>query len=258
MQLPELSGKSILSVAHFELLGALRVPFFEVQSTVINLDGGIPFFAERLVFRKSTPTTQSFPVEIELEESDVVLETILRFTYPLPEPVLLDLDDVCDAYQAATKYQLLKAMQALRRTFLAPRFVDSEPVRVYAIAKRFDMEEVAEIAAKQAMKFPPIWPDCEEFKDMSAQDYHALISMHRARGRAASACLDDPQLKEILRECSSCANSRRFWWKRYVEKARPMLMEAPTSDIICRAGFVAEMVDAVPCRYCCEMTNTLA
>ena len=36
--------------------------------------------------------------EIALPESDFVVETLLRFIYPLPDPVLLDLDDIVDVY----------------------------------------------------------------------------------------------------------------------------------------------------------------
>ncbi|KAI0945161.1 hypothetical protein AcV7_001775 [Taiwanofungus camphoratus] len=161
---------------------------FLVSKSIIM--AGSDYF-RRLLSSYPLSSSASPTIIDNMPESGATIETILRLTYPVPEPILCDLDDVCDAYEAAKKYQMSKAQYSLRRMFSASRFMDVEPVRVYAIARRFGLEDVAENAAKHVLKSPPVWPNYEEFNDISAREYHALIKLHRKRGSAAAACLDD-------------------------------------------------------------------
>ncbi|KAI0699041.1 hypothetical protein C8T65DRAFT_660180 [Cerioporus squamosus] len=66
-------------------------------------------------------------------ESDFVLEVLLRFIH-FEEPVLLDLDDIVDVLEAATKYEIHIAIQGLTKAL--PRFLDKDPLRVFSVGRR--------------------------------------------------------------------------------------------------------------------------
>ncbi|GBE89286.1 hypothetical protein SCP_1502940 [Sparassis crispa] len=94
-----------------------------------------------------------------------------------------------------------KVLHALRRMLAAPRFLAHEPVRVYAVALRYGLEDLAREAAAHALRFPVDWPNYEEFKDVSEYDYHMLLSLHRERARGAVACLAHPSVLTSLGTC---------------------------------------------------------
>ncbi|GJE98360.1 BTB domain-containing protein [Phanerochaete sordida] len=200
-----------------------------------------PFFRD--LVREPTSSTTRFVLEIP--ESDAVLEALLRFAYPGPDPVLHDLDDVTEAYAAAQKYQLGATVQALERAMLAPRFTASEPLRVYAVARRLGLEDIADAAAFSACKTPPAaWPFCEELAQISAAQYHELLVYHRRRGALAVQAL---QTHDLGAPCARCGKP---WAKKYRSKAGKVLLEAPADVRVFEVEFVAKLARDISCKEC--------
>ncbi|CDO76671.1 hypothetical protein BN946_scf184305.g3 [Trametes cinnabarina] len=198
-------------------------------------------------------------LEIALPESEFVLETLLRYIYPLPEPVLLDLDDIAAVYDAAAnRYSFACATSALQRALSSPRFLDAEPVRIYALAKRFGLEDLARTALRDTLRHPAVWPDYDEFTEMPASHYRTPLAAHRAIRRDAVECLRSLDLTEkalphtarTLPVALRCNRGFKCWWEEYKERACPLLLEIPTSDRVCDAAFVAELADDVGCLDC--------
>ncbi|OSD02539.1 hypothetical protein PYCCODRAFT_1467596 [Trametes coccinea BRFM310] len=224
--------------------------------------------AKNSTARQDTVVGQDFSelCEIALPESDFVVETLLRFIYPLPDPVLLDLDDLVDVYVAATeRYSIAYATAALQRALSSPRFLDQDPVRVYAIAQRFALEELAKDATRSALKHPSDWPNYEEFRNMSADHYHSLLTTHRRIAREAAVCVASPFLFQRARpvmlanmssRASVCSKSFTCWWEKYVERAKPVLLDTPTSDKVCSPAFVAGLATHIACQSCREALLT--
>ncbi|CCM00279.1 uncharacterized protein FIBRA_02309 [Fibroporia radiculosa] len=211
------------------------------------------YFRDRLA--STPPSSAQNPAVIDgLPESDATMETILRLIYPVPEPLLCDLDDLSDAYNAATKYKMQKAQLTLERMLLAPRFLEAEPVRIYAIARRFGMVNIAETAAEYALRVSPVWPCYEEFNFIPARDYHTLATFHRERSLAAAACLDSSLFSAMLRPCEVCDEPKKrrnpLWWKQYVALCRPVLLETPVSTAVCDPSFVHKIVTSNTCKLC--------
>ncbi|KAH9887347.1 hypothetical protein C8Q73DRAFT_713695 [Cubamyces lactineus] len=223
-----------------------------------------PVLADRITAaaeRAAAEAQQTAPgsrLQIDLPESDFVLETLLRFIYPVPDPVLLDLDDIADVYNAAAnKYSVACATFALTTALGSPRFLDAEPVRVYALAKRFGIDDLARIATLAALRHPAEWTDYEEFQNMSAQDYHSLLSTHRRIARDAVACLSsDAILHSSFTSLYPGVPYRgklpsdQCWYTKFKECGQKVLLEAPTSDRVCSPGFVVQMATEIQCERC--------
>lgn len=193
------------------------------QTTRYHVSAGILSFASP--FFRDLPRIAPTPAEpfiLDVPEQDATLEIILRLTYPIPDPVLHDLDDLCEAYIAAQKYQLDAATAALRKMLLLPRFVEEEPLRVYALACRFGFKEEADVASNFACKSSPqAWPVCDEFEHITGAQYHELMLYHRRRGMAAVQVL---QGQELCVECLECG---KLWSKKYRKQVARLLLDAP-------------------------------
>ncbi|KAI0360277.1 hypothetical protein OH77DRAFT_1585914 [Trametes cingulata] len=204
------------------------------------------------------------PFILLLPESDFVIETLLRFIYPVPDPVLHDLDDVAAVYHAAQTYAVPCALQALQHALAAPRFLDAEPVRVYALAHRFRLDDLARTATRAALRLPAEWPAYEEFDAMPAQHYHALLTAHRRAARLAAECVASRELQPAAFAAHRkvpAAGARNLkcvkgpgvcWLLAYKKRAAPLLLEVPTSEKVCSPAFVAGLAESVECQLCRE------
>ncbi|KIP01871.1 hypothetical protein PHLGIDRAFT_20583 [Phlebiopsis gigantea 11061_1 CR5-6] len=201
--------------------------YFHVSAAILSLAS--PFFKN--VIREIRRAKR--PMRLDVEESQTPLEIILRLIYPVPDPVILDFDDFIDAYKAATKYQLDHAIQALRKT-LKLKFVEQEPLRVYAVAVQHGLQEEKEMAAYQACKMPiQSWPSCEEYDNIPASRYHDLILYHKRRGAEAAKIIQAAE-QPCCRHCST------QWLTSYQEAAVRALHEAPTTDRVFSFQFLTE------------------
>ncbi|CAL1708371.1 unnamed protein product [Somion occarium] len=218
------------------------------------------FFRQVESQRKQNPGLRDYE-HLDVAESDATIETILRFIYPVADPVVQDLDDVCDAYQASVQYKFDYVAKRLREFMLSPRFMDNEPVRVYAIARRFGLAEETNIAARHVLRFPPNWPAYEEFDHISGRAYHELLTLHKNRGRKLVEFLHSFHLKEKI-TCMKCcpreataALPRRQpeWWQIYVQQATPLLLDSPANEDIFSLEFILKVaIEAgITCSMCC-------
>lgn len=159
---------------------------------------------------------------------------------------MLDLDDVTDAYIAATKYKLNAAIQALQKIFILPRFIEREPLRVYAIAIRFGLEEEANLAAFYACKVSvQAWHACEEFDHITGSQYHALFAYQRSRGTEAVRLLAATDFGDA--KCRLCMTK---WSQVYKRNTTDTLRTAPTDDHVFSLEFAAEVSTHMGCTKC--------
>lgn len=187
------------------------------------------------------------PFVFNVPEPDATIETILRLIYPIPDPTLHDLGDIADAYAAALKYQLDAATDSLRKLLLLPCFLGREPVRVYAIARRFGLVEEANLAADEACKRNPAeWPSCKEFDHVSGAVYQDLVLHHRKWVITAVRILDETQ---VLQQAGLCLNCRSSWYQEYAHRVKPMLTHAPTRNDVFGPTYVAGL-GTLCCKLC--------
>ena len=216
-----------------------------------------PFF-ESMLSLPQPPCTENdgLPTIPFVERADV-LETILRYIYPIPRPITVSLDELVDALEAARKYDLPAATEGLRKHLLNPEHLRAHPLRVYAIASRYELEEEARAAsaATLAVGLRAQAPH-EDLKAMSAHAYHRLFLLHARRADAAVALLQLP-CEVRCRRCSAPAPGYDGgelpvpkWWAPFRERAREELQARPTSAVVLSMGFLQAAAKEAGCEQC--------
>lgn len=191
---------------------------------------------------------------IPFPESAAVLETLLRYVYPISDPIIESLDEIVRALEAARKYDLTAATDSLRRRLIAAGFLTTSPLRVYAIASRYELDEEAKIASIATLsagldKHPIHDGDLEA---MSGYAYRQLLLLHEQRGRAAVALLKLPEEITCMAcngRCGSLDEPPR-WWVEYKGRAEKELRARPTSAVVCSLGFLQQAAREAGCERC--------
>ncbi|PBK67078.1 hypothetical protein ARMSODRAFT_338258 [Armillaria solidipes] len=196
------------------------------------LSAASPVFKDMFMLPQAKATNDSLPV-VDMVESSKVVFALLQFIYPVPNPVISSLDELVPVLAAAKKLDVDAAIDSLRNKLVISDHLENEPLRVYAIAARFDLQEELRVAAKYTLKKNVL--DCplsEDLKHITAYDYHRLLDLHRRHSRAMQDALGPAANKElaerpstdvifrpeflqnsvsgVLNQCSACPKSALF------------------------------------------------
>ena len=217
------------------------------------LRAGSPFFQTMFSLPQPECTgDESVPV-LDVAEPSAILHPLLRFLYPVPDPEVPTLDGLVPLMCAAGKYDMTSVMDRLRALLVSPAFLETAPVRVFAIASRFDLEEEAKIASKHTLRVRVLdVPLSEDLRHISAYSYHRLLELHRRRGESARQALCAP---EELR-CMQCNGSQYNamappkWWAEFAARAGEELRCRPTTDVIFSLKFLMTCAHASGCPRC--------
>ena len=211
-------------------------PFFETMLSLPQPDGGC---------------SSDVPV-IPMTEDYAVLDAILHHIYPLPEPQFDTLDELARVLETARKYDFISVITRLRQRLVADH-LRSCPLRVYAIASRYDLDEEARLASRATLAAGlDKLPLHDDLKLMSGFAYHRLLQLHKQRGHDAVGLLELP---DDVR-CMSCNGRRETvdqpprWWLHYKEAAKEELLARPTSDVVCSIPFLQRVASASGCERC--------
>ncbi|OJT02790.1 hypothetical protein TRAPUB_6646 [Trametes pubescens] len=123
---------------------------FKVHKAILNLASPVLTAA---IAALPNPSDGSAP-ELRLPEPGDVLTHLLRFLYPVSDPDMLSPEDVVNVYTAVIKYDVSYVTTTLQRMLVSPRFLDAEPLRVHALAKRFRLDELARLASNSRRSAP--------------------------------------------------------------------------------------------------------
>ena len=214
-----------------------------------------PFFYDMFTLPQADGVSSKQRPVIAVAETSHDLDCVLRCIYPVPPPTLQSLDKLASALSVALKYDFEIAISVLRNLLVSPQFLQSSPVRAYAIACRYELEEEAKIASRHTLNTNILEePPCKELQYISAYDYHSLLSLHRRRSKAAIELLNAPPILE----CTNC-NSSAFtvrqapkWWHEFTRAAQEELALRPTTDVIFGMEFLFRMARASGCARCPE------
>ena len=223
---------------------------FQVHKCVLS--SASPFFRQMFTLPQSPSQSEPLIPVVDVSEPNDTLEKLLQFIYPVINPPVNTLDELVDLLEAATKYDMIVAVETLRKLLVEPRFAESWPTRVYAIASRFDLEEEAKIASRYTLSINVL--DCplsEDLKHITAFQYHRLLDLHRRRAKAAQELL---RISDHIK-CMLC-NGTHYgvllapkWWKDFEERAKEELSLRPTTEVIFSMAFLARSGQA-GCERC--------
>src|ERR1700722_12330571 len=128
-----------------------------------------PFFKELFTLPQPLPYPKAERAVISVSEPRDTLDLLLRFLYPIPDPEIESLDVLDSVLGAAVKYDLSSVLSTLRKILVSPRFLQDVPLRVFAIAARYELEEEEKLASRATLTLSISEdPPSEELKYITA------------------------------------------------------------------------------------------
>lgn len=155
-----------------------------VHRLILSLSS--PVFQSMFSLPQSAEPAPEIPT-IDVPESSDILQPFLQYLYPRSPPTISDLTTWADLYTIADKYNA-EATTELLRDMLIPRFLETSPLRVYALASHFGFEEETRIASRGTLKIdiskglPE--EDVELMGSVACQKLYLLHIQRRDKARA--------------------------------------------------------------------------
>jgi len=126
---------------------------------------------------------------IDVPESSDILQPFIQYLYPRSPPKISDISMWAALYVVADKYDV-EMITDLLRAMLIPRFLEESPLRVYALASHWGLEEEAKIASTATLTV-------DIFKDFPREDaelmgggaYQQLYLLHSNRREVARSLI---------------------------------------------------------------------
>ncbi|KAH9074710.1 hypothetical protein EDB83DRAFT_2352864 [Lactarius deliciosus] len=203
-------------------------PFDDTDAdTILRSSDQVDFYVYRIILSKSSPFFKSMfslpqpdtsapekpdpnPV-INLTENSRTIAILLAFIYPVvsvatesTEPI--SLDDMMDAFVAATKYDMVAVSQRLNQRFAVSKFVQDSPVETFCVAYSHELGVAARVAAKESLKHRMSLDTIgDKLQYTNGPGLHQLWKFHRACSATAAEALSGRHLTWITSSDSS-------WW----------------------------------------------
>ncbi|KAG5644883.1 hypothetical protein DXG03_007524 [Asterophora parasitica] len=216
----------------FKFLLSIASPFFATAFTLPQPDGD-----------DETPV-------MEMDEDTHTLELVLGLCFPVTMhglPRLESLRDLRLVMETAVKFDMDGIQQYVRTVLVEPRFIETQPLRVFAIACRYGWTEEAQGAAWYTLRYPADDPLVDELELISAGMYHRLLRYRQECGKIAAsevAALAEwnPNSAWLWDECWEClvAGSRgkeegtcagpRAWWLGWMQSVSDALRDRPWGE----------------------------
>jgi len=155
----------------FKLLLSLASSFFDDMFTLPQAPKG----------HDSNERKDGLPV-VQVTEEKKTLEMLLLMCYPMSvidPPDLETLNEVHLLLDAAIKYNMERVEKRVRGWLVAPRFLDIDPVRVFAIACHHRLKAEAELAAGATCFMPLLQrPYGPELEFITGGQLYQLLQYH--------------------------------------------------------------------------------
>ncbi|RPD73329.1 hypothetical protein L226DRAFT_446698, partial [Lentinus tigrinus ALCF2SS1-7] len=157
---------------------------FRVHRLILSMAS---FVFESMFSMPKPPTLPSDPPgipEISIPEDSETLDLFLRICYPLIDPEVQTLLLLRKVLTAGIKYDAPMVIHAMKRELRQPRFMDTQPLRAFAIACLCDLEEEAKIAAEISVVEGVVISKASsspEVDEISAGAYYRLLRLNRTR-----------------------------------------------------------------------------
>ncbi|TFK53052.1 hypothetical protein OE88DRAFT_1734011 [Heliocybe sulcata] len=249
---------------------------FRVFKVVLTLAS--PFF--KSMFKLPTPAIKHDPDSederdglpvVRIAEKSSVFETLLRFCYPqVEDPDVSRLEDIVGVLEAALKFELEIIAKRMKKLLLEPKFLEADPVYIYAVACRLRLTDHAEVAARYSLRTPILEHSSRGLDLISGTEYRNLLVYHKQCSEVASTVAENLDILSpnyVWFNCSqsSCASvpstyagglsstlkSPRKWWVDFMGKLRDELAQRPCGRTVVDATIRREFLNvAARCPTC--------
>jgi hypothetical protein len=175
---------------------------FHVHRLILSLSS--PVFQGMLGLPQLNSDTSSKKSTIDLSDPSDTLKPFIQYLYPRSPPEITDMAMWAALYAIADKYNAEVVMELLR-VMLIPRFLETHPLQVYALASRWGFKEEAKTASRRTLtmdifnEFPR-----EEAELMGGIACQQLLLLHFNRREAARALVENhplPSSNSLLCQC---------------------------------------------------------
>jgi hypothetical protein len=243
----------------FKLLLTLASPFLELVLSI-----------------PQSPEDAEYDIPvIEMAEDKDTLNLILRFCLPISvaeTPRLSSLYELQVVLKAATKLEMEGIQRHVRKVLVEPRFIESQPLRVFAIAYHYGWPAEAKSAARFTLRHPANPPFVDELGLITAATYYRLQEYHKECGKIAAyravllARSPDVDDDWVWTRCLTCnragSNSwwrkdntsspgTRKWWVDWMDSVATELRRLPWGEAVKKWDLMnAAITKAKDCPYC--------
>jgi hypothetical protein len=157
------------------------------------------------MFGLPQPTDPSSEIPgVDVSEPSSILQPFIQYLYPRSPPRVSDITTWEALYAIADKY-CAEVVMDLLRDMLIPRFLETSPLRVYALASRWGLEEEAKIASTRTLTID-IFKDFpqEDAELMGGAACRKICLLHLNRREAARALVADHPLPSPSNPSCQC------------------------------------------------------
>ena len=228
---------------------------FRVYKLLLSLAS--PFFSE--LFSLPQSPIPSLPDEcrdpgslpiVQMTEDRETLHLLLSLCFPISVckiPHFSSLQEIQKVIEAAFKLEMEGLQRYLRTELISLRFIEAQPLRVFAIAYRYGWDKEARMAARYTLRHHMNPTFFMELGYISGATYYRLQEYHRMCGEVASSRVTlQPALAEhddgwTWITCQRCpgtmTNNRDFpdvrsWWARWIHKVAEEVRVRPWGDAV--------------------------
>ena len=255
------SDKEPVDFRVFKLLLSLASPFF---SELFSLpQSSIPSVSDE------SRDPGGLPI-IQMTEDRETLRLLLSLCFPLSIskiPHFSSLQEIQKVIEAAFKFEMAGLQMYLRTELIALRFIEAQPLRVFAIAYRYGWDKEARMAARYTLRHHMNPAFFLELGYISGATYYRLQEYHRMCGEVASSRVTlQPALAEYddnwtwitCQRCPGTMTSRdspdvRSWWERWIHKVAEEVRVRPWGDAVKKWDILKDALrQAEACPNCAE------
>lgn len=260
------SDKQPVYFRTFRLLLSLASPFFSLLFTLPQ--PSIAYHDDEIA--------DGLPV-VPMAEDKRTLQFLLGLCYPISvhEPLpLSSLSDFQMVTEAAVKFEMEGVQKHLRQEIVAPRFIESQPLRVFAIALRYGWETQGREAARYTLRHSLSAPFVAELEYISAAAYHRLQEYHWTCGQVGSSRVlvhimnADPDDGWVWFTCQACPRARddnsdgtwwtsiwkpkpRKWWVDWIRGVAEEVQKLPWGETAKKYDLINQAVKETECCPTC-------
>jgi hypothetical protein len=191
---------------------------------------------------------------VSMSDDRQTLHQLLLWCDPRCTPGI-SLRDMQRMLQVADKYDMVAMTKHVFQVLmLATPLIEAESLKIYAIATRYGMEQLARKAAREVLRLAlDEWRYVPELRDISGATLHHLQEYHCACANAAKEVATSFLSTQSLSTGESHKNEAgqwcpKAWWAGYMELATAELYKRPRGVI--QGNAVKALANGVRCVGC--------
>jgi len=253
---------------------------FRAHKVILSLAS--PFFRDMFSLPQATtpPDDAGSGSIIPLTESNETVDTLLRAIYPEEDPDLKLVHEIEGVIEAALKYDMPKCISIMRKKLIL--CANKEPIRVFMIACKNRLPDVASAAAHLSLRRPVLYSfelgsvfhPFSALEDITAGSLFRLIEYQRQCSKIANDVMSDLTwtredftwrtkiTSAIVGSCQKCTRTTIelgeeqllvvVWWYIFYQEIKAAVRQRPCTALILESESLMDkaLVEASKCGEC--------